>query len=240
MLRLIWVFLNTVFFTAIFSIVAVIVGIFNPYSGWTNGIIRTWARVILWVSGVKVRVKGLNNIDPARNYIYMPNHQSAFDILACVVAIPGTVRFIAKKELFRIPVFAQGMRAVGMIPIDRGNSAEARATLQKALNRIKDGVSVIIFPEGTRSRDGKIRPFKKGGFIMAIQGRIPIVPTVIKGSFDILKKKSLKIGHGVIEVRFLPPVDTSEWKFEDRNILLQQVHKQISETFYQEGEIHEV
>ena len=240
MLRLIWVLVLTVILTFIFSVAAVLTGIFNPYSRLTNGIIRTWAKSILYISGVKVEVKGLENIDPTRSYIYMPNHQSAFDILACVVAIPGTVRFIAKKELFRIPIFAQGMLAAGMIPIDRGNSAEAHDTLNRALDKIKNGVSVIIFPEGTRSRDGEIHPFKKGGFYIALLGGIPIVPMVIRGSFQILKKKSLKISHGRIKVEFLPPVETAGRALTERNKLVKEVFRQISDTFYQKGEANDV
>ncbi len=238
MLRTAWAVSLAVIVTFFFSVAAFVAGIFQPYSRLTNGIIRNWAKLILWGSGIRVQVQGREHIDPGKYYIYMPNHQSAFDILACVVAIPGTVRFIAKKELFRIPVFAQGMQAVGMIAIDRGNSAKARETLSKALEKMRRGVSVIIYPEGTRSRDGKIHKFKKGGFIMSIQGQIPIVPIVISGSFEILKKKTLRLGGGFIKVEFLPPVDPTPYTLRERNELVNLVYSQIVSHFNDERKSH--
>jgi len=240
MIRTIWAVFIAFIATFFFSVAAVITGIFQPYSKITNGIIRSWAKVILWASGIRVQVEGREYIDPRQYYIYMPNHQSAFDILACVVAIPGTVRFIAKKELFRIPVFAHGMRAVGMIAIDRGNSAKARETLSQALEKMRRGVSVIIYPEGTRSRDGNIQKFKKGGFIMAIQGQIPIIPVVISGSFEIFKRKSLWLinKNRSIKVRFLPPVDPAPYTLRQRNELVNLVHSQIVSHFNDERKSH--
>ncbi|MEJ2545447.1 MAG: lysophospholipid acyltransferase family protein, partial [Calditrichaceae bacterium] len=146
-------------------------GLFSTYSDPINNFIRFWAKTILKISGIKVEIVGLENVNPEIPVVYMANHGSLFDILASFYAIPGAARFIAKKELFRIPFFAQGMQIVGMIKIDRGNSAKARATINEAIDVMKKGVSVIIFPEGTRSREGNIRPFKKGGVILAINGK---------------------------------------------------------------------
>jgi len=173
----------------------------------------------------------MEHLEANKPYIFISNHQSTFDIMTCLYAIPGTARFIAKMELFRIPIFAQGMRAVGMIPIDRGNNKQARESLEKAIKEIQQGVSVIIFPEGTRSRDGHIQPFKKGGFILALKGGISIAPMVISGAKDIMEKKSLRLGKGEIRLDFLPPVDPGQFTYEQRNTFVQYIRSQIVDHF---------
>ncbi len=217
--------------TLICSVLAIFGGLFNPYSAFNDGVIRTWARIILWVSGARLTVEGLENLEKDGVYIFTANHKSAYDVLAMVVAIPGTARFIAKKELFKVPVFAQGMKMSGMLPIDRANSAEARKTLDQAIQTIKDGCSVIIFPEGTRSKTDEIRPFKKGGFVLAVKGHIPIVPTVIEGSQHMFPEGQSTVRPGKIRVRFLPPVDTGGMTLEDRNLLIKQTREQIAAHF---------
>jgi len=164
----------------------------------------------------------------------MANHESLFDILGAVASIPGTARFIAKKELFRIPIFAQGMKFVGMIKIDRGNSAQARQTINDAIKVIKNGVSVIMFPEGTRSKDGSIKPFKKGGFILATTGKIPIVPMVISGSHRIMRKRSLHLQKGKFKIEFLDPIQIEDKGFEDRNLLVNEVRQKIIDHYDEE------
>lgn len=206
-------------------------GLINPHSNAVNNFIRFWARTILYISGIRIEVIGLQNINPDNVYVYMSNHGSLFDILAATVAIPGTARFIAKKELFRIPIFAQGMKIVGMIKIDRSNSSKARRTIDEAVELMKKGVSVIIFPEGTRSREGNIKPFKKGGFVLAINSRFPIIPIAISGSFYIMKKNNLILRKGKIKVHFLEAVPTNNYQFKDRNILVDKVRQMIIDNY---------
>lgn len=231
MLRTFFILIFAVVHTICCSLAAIVFGLFNPFSKTVNGIIRLWAKGILKVAGVKVRVYGTEYLDPEQPYIFISNHQSAFDILAHVISIPGTMRFIAKQELFRIPIFAQGMRTVGMIPIDRGNTEKAKESLNKAIKILQNGVSVIIYPEGTRSETGEIKPFKKGGFILALKSGLPIVPTVITGSLDIKKKDSFHVNKGTIEVHFLKPVDVSEFSFAERNKLVKKVRDMIVERY---------
>ncbi len=231
MIHTLLVYFITLIDTLVCSSLAILGGIVNPYSSFNDGVIRTWARIILAVSGVRTEVRGLENLDKEGVYIFMANHKSAYDILAMVAAIPGTARFIAKKELFRIPLFAQGMKMSGMLPIDRGNSAEARRTLDKAVESIHNGCSVIIFPEGTRSKDDTIRPFKKGGFVLALQGHIPIVPTVIEGSQYVFPGKSRVVRPGSIRVTFLPVVYTEGLTLENRNDLIKNVREAIISRF---------
>jgi len=202
MIRSAWFIIAAVILTFTFSVMAIFSGLISPYSRFSNWVVRSWARSCLKAAGIKIELEGLDKIDRSKSYVYMQNHQGNFDILASVVAIPGTARFLAKAELFRIPVFAQGMRLVGMLEVDRGNSQQAKKTIIKAIDVVKSGVSVIIYPEGTRSRDGNIQKFKKGGFILAIDGQIPIMPMVISGSREIMSKKSLHLHKGEIRIRF--------------------------------------
>ena len=231
MLRTAFILSFAIAHTVCCSLASIFFGLFNPFSKTVNSVIRLWAKGILKVAGVTVTVHGVEKLDPNQPYIFISNHQSAFDILSHVVSIPGTMRFIAKKELFRIPVFAQAMRTVGMISIDRGNSKKARESLDKAIDILRSGVSVIIYPEGTRSTTGEIKPFKKGGFILALKSGLPIVPTVITGSVNILKKKSFHVNRGDIHVYFLDPVDVSHYSFETRNKLVKKVRDMIVEKY---------
>ncbi len=216
MIRSAWIIFASSVLTFFLSLTAIASGLINPYSKSTNAIVRFWARSLLRISGIKIKVIGLDKIDPAQSYVFMSNHQSTFDIMTCLAVLPGAARFLAKKELFRIPIFAQGMKAVGMIPIDRSNSKKARASLDKAVEEIKNGVSVIIFPEGTRTRDGNIQPFKKGGFILAIKGGIPIAPMVLTGAMQVMQKKDLHLQKGSISIEFLDPIDTSNFSYTQR------------------------
>ena len=231
MFRSICIIIVSAILTIIGSLMAIVSGMFNPYSKFTNGIIRIWAKSILWVSGIEVIIEGLNKLQPGQSYVFIANHQSTLDIMVYAASIPGTARFIAKKELFKIPIFAQGMKLAGIIAIDRGNSAKAKQTIDKAVQTVKNGVSVIIFPEGTRSKDGTIQRFKKGAFILALNGGIPITPTVISGSGNIMEKKSMKLKHGRIKVQFLDPISTENLKYESRNQLVEKVRNQIIENF---------
>jgi 1-acyl-sn-glycerol-3-phosphate acyltransferase len=184
---------------------------------------RFWAKSILYVSRVKVSIQGLEHIDPRAAYVYMANHQSMFDILALLGYLPVQFRWLAKMELFQIPIFGYSMARVGYISIDRSNRKSAIKSLQKAAQKIAhEGVSVMIFPEGTRSEDGRIRPFKKGGFYLAIDSGRPIVPVVICGSHYIMPKGKLRIRPGRIVLSVNRPVDTAPYN-KTREVLMELV-----------------
>jgi len=213
--------------TVVCSIIAFLFGLFNPYSNWTSATIKTWAKIILWVSGVKLEIEGIKNIDTKKSYVFTSNHMSSLDIPVAVLAIPQTARFIAKKELFRIPILSQGMRASGMLRIDRGNSEQAKKVLDRAITTIKEGCSVIIFPEGTRSKTGEIQNFKKGGFILAMNGKIPILPMAISGAHHIVTKGYILRKSGQIKVKFLKEIGTEGIEYEKRNELVDLTRQQI-------------
>jgi 1-acyl-sn-glycerol-3-phosphate acyltransferase len=165
-----WTILATMFF----GISSILASFLDKTGNIAHRVARIWAASILRVSGIRVKLNGLKNIDPSKSYIYMANHQSNFDIPVLLAHLPVQFRWLAKAELFKIPLFGLAMKRVGYISIDRSDFRSAVKSLKKAAETIRKGTSVVIFPEGTRSLDGKIHDFKKGGFIMAIDSRFPL------------------------------------------------------------------
>jgi 1-acyl-sn-glycerol-3-phosphate acyltransferase len=186
-----------------------------------------WVKVILWVCGVKVKVKGLENVDPDLPRIYMSNHQSYFDIFAFFAGLPIDFKYILKKELMRIPLFGIAARRGRHISIDRGNPRKAFESVQKAAEKIKSGYSVLIFPEGTRSPDGHIQPFKRGGFRLAIQSGCDVVPLAISNSHNIAAKGSLKVNKGVIAINIGKPISIKDYTKKDIDKLLVRVREAV-------------
>jgi 1-acyl-sn-glycerol-3-phosphate acyltransferase len=187
-----------------------------------------WGNINLWAAGVKVHVSGMENIKPNESYIYAANHQSWFDIFAMLGKLPVQFRWLAKIELFRIPVLGRAMKASGYIAIDRGNRRRAFESLNVAAQRIQEGTSIVIFPEGTRSLDGVLQDFKKGGFVLAIQSQQPIVPVSIRGTFAILPKRgSWLLQPGRVAMTIGRPIPTRGLTMQDRDTLIHQVREAI-------------
>ena len=184
---------------------------------------RFWARILLWICRVKLVVEGAQRIQPPGPYLFLSNHQSQFDILAVVLAIPLQFRILAKKELFYIPVFGWVLKLSGFVGIDRSNREKAIQSLERAADKLRAGTSLLIYAEGTRSPDGALLPFKKGGFVLAIQAGMPILPIVIQGSREILPKGSLTIRPGTIRLTFGDPIDPSRFTLEHKEMLMTEV-----------------
>jgi 1-acyl-sn-glycerol-3-phosphate acyltransferase len=184
------------------------------------------ARNLIRLCGVRIRVRGLEHLGGGP-YIFTPNHQSHFDIAALLGHLPGSNRFAAKREMFEDRVLGPVLRTMGMIPIDRDDPLAA----MEQLNKLKlDGFSVIIFPEGTRSPDGALLPFKKGAFVAAIMLGVPVVPVVCKGMARVMPKgKYLSILPGAVELVVLEPIPTAGLTFEDRDMLRETVRERIAE-----------
>lgn len=186
---------------------------------------KAQARNLAKLCGVRVRTRGLEHLGPGP-YVFAPNHVSHFDIPMLLGWLPGNNRFAAKKELFREPVLGMVMKTMGMIPVDRDNPAE---TIRRLQDIAKDPFSTIIFPEGTRSPDGRLQPFKKGAFVAAIQLGIPIVPVVCKGGERVMPKGGyLSIWPGEVELVVLDPIPTQGLTYDDRDALLAQVRERIA------------
>jgi 1-acyl-sn-glycerol-3-phosphate acyltransferase len=169
---------------------------------------RFWATTALFAGDVSLEVDGVEGI-PLSPVIFMSNHQGAFDIPALLRAIPCRFSWLAKKELFSIPLFGHAMVAAGYLAVDRVHGRRALESIRMAANAIRGGTSVAIFPEGTRSATGQILPFKRGGFILASMAGVPIVPVIISGSRVITPPRTLSICPGTIRVRFLPPLESA-------------------------------
>ena len=224
---LMWVVLTTIFW----GLIAIFTSFFTRTGNPVHKVARMWARSIMFASRIKVTVNGLANIDPTQSYVYMSNHQSNFDIPVLLAYLPVQFRWLAKAELFKIPIFGRAMRGAGYIKIDRYNQESAFESINEAARKMKNGVSAMIFPEGTRSRDGNIRSFKKGGFVMAVNAGVPIVPIVLKGTWTIMDKSSLRINTGEVSLNILAPIATTGYTRETKDDLIKSVRAVIREGF---------
>ncbi|HOJ52187.1 MAG TPA: lysophospholipid acyltransferase family protein [Syntrophales bacterium] len=220
-----------VLITAYLSFTALFMALVGGTENSIHKLARLWARIILFLSGVKVEVKGVENVLSDRPQIFMSNHQSGFDIFIVLAFVPGQFRWIAKKELFRIPVFSQAMKTAGYIEIDRQNHEKAMESLKIAAQKIREGKSVMSFPEGTRSRDGRIKAFKQGMFHLALQAGVPIVPITIIGASEIMPKRKLRINPGKITMVIDKPIDVSPYTPETRHELITRVRQVIVDNF---------
>jgi 1-acyl-sn-glycerol-3-phosphate acyltransferase len=188
---------------------------------------RLWAPMHWRITGSRMLVEPLPDIDWRKPYIFVMNHQSAMDIPCAFAAIPVNLRFVAKHGLKYVPFLGWFIAMTGMIFINRSNRREAVASLARAGERIRAGKSILVFPEGTRSLDGLILPFKKGPFVLAIEAQVPIIPVAIEGSMRVLPSRSISLRKHLIRVKLGQPIETRGLKSDDRETLLRQVRDAI-------------
>ena len=190
---------------------------------------RLWARLSLGMAGVRVEMHGLENI-PSGPVIFMSNHQSNFDILTMLANIPRQIHWIAKKELFDVPIFGASMRRGGYIPLDRSDGRKALKSMEFAASVIRSGKSVVLFPEGTRTRNLQLLPFKRGGFMLAQKAGVPVIPVTINGSGRINPAGRKRLYRGTISVTLHPPVmpATGVSRSEAETILITKVESAIA------------
>jgi len=195
------------------ALMIILLGLFDRYGKSAYGITRLWTWIILIIAGVRLKVAGLSHIDPKRQYIFMANHQSHIDIPILIQSLPAfQLRWIAKRELLWVPFFGWAMWAAKHITVDRSDRMDALDSLKKAKERMKSGISLVIFPEGTRSSDGHLLPFKRGALLLAVRTQTPMVPVTISGSRAILPKGDWRIRRGQIEVTVGPPVSVKNYR----------------------------
>lgn len=173
--------------------------------------------------GVRVRIEGRERI-PAGACLFVANHTSSADAPAVVGAIPRRVAILLKESLFKWPIAGQAFALAGFIPVNRGDRDSAISSVEKATASLRRGQSFLIYPEGTRSPDGRLQTFKKGAVVMAIKAEVPIVPVACSGAHKVMRKRSLRIHPGEILVEFLPPIDASKYSFDERDALNDRVH----------------
>lgn len=188
---------------------------------------KLWAWTMLIVTGVKVRITGREKIKEGQQYVIISNHQSQYDILALVTSLQIQFRWVIKKELLYVPLFGWALYAAKNVFIDRGNKEKAIASINKAVNRLPKGVSILVFAEGTRSKDGTLQKFKKGGFTIAIERKMHILPVAVKGSRSILPKGSLVFNSGIIDVVVCDPILVDGYTHESIDDLINKTHQVI-------------
>jgi 1-acyl-sn-glycerol-3-phosphate acyltransferase len=216
-----------VLITAIAASLGILSCLVLPSGDGVLALARVWARLVLGLCRVRLVVEGRDKIRPPGPYVFLSNHQSQFDIPAAVLAIPIQFRVLAKQELFHIPIFGWALRLSGFVAIDRRNRDKAIASLDRAAERIRRGRSLLIFAEGTRSPDGRLLPFKKGAFVLAIQAGVPVVPLAIRGSRAVLPKGSLSIRPGIITVVVGDPIDPRPFSVDQKEALMTRVRSAL-------------
>ncbi|MGZ3495485.1 MAG: lysophospholipid acyltransferase family protein, partial [Thermodesulfobacteriota bacterium] len=192
---------------------------------------RLWGKTALLANRVKVKIEGTEHLNGEGPYIFMSNHQSYYDVFALLGHLPYQFKWLVKKELFSIPFLGWTMAAVGYISVDRGGTRDTVEAMNEAAQKIRDGMSVTIFPEGSRSPDGSIQPFKKGGFTLAIKSKVPIVPIAIDGSRDIMPKDKFTVTSGEIRILMDRPIETESYSLKDREGLMKRVRETICKNF---------
>jgi 1-acyl-sn-glycerol-3-phosphate acyltransferase len=202
-LRIFFIVLHTLFW----SVPVLLFSFFDPYAERSARLIRFWAKGNLWACGVKVRVQGLERLDPGTAYLFMSNHQSQFDILALMSVLDAfQLRWVAKQELRKVPVLGLCMQRTHQVLVDRESRAQAISTIRRVKELLHAGISVLFFPEGTRSKDGQLLPFKPGGFAVAVETRVPVVPVTVNGSRAIMPSGDWKVRSGEIDIILSEPI----------------------------------
>ena len=231
MLRTVWFFVVMVASTIWYGtsvLVAGLMGVPRRDGGVYDRAAKRWARNALWAAGIPYRVVGVDHVPLGGPFVVASNHQSWFDIFLLAAVLPGSLRFVAKKELASVPLLGRAMRQAGHVFIDRQHRQAAFGAYDEAAAAIQAGISAVVFPEGTRSRTGELRPFKSGAFKLAIETKTPVVPLAITGTREALPRGSWVFRHRVHgTLTILPPVDTATLQVSDTNALTQDVFRSI-------------
>lgn len=215
--------------TIFFGTISLVVSFFDHTGVVQIRVARAWARSLLAVGGVHVDVEGLEQIDPHGSYVFIANHASYYDTPVALAHIPVQFRFLAKRGLFQIPFLGTHLSRAGHIPVPREDPRASVKTMQTAAETIqKKKISLLIFPEGGRSHDGVLRPFKEGGAYIAIRAGVPVVPLVLIGTRKILPYGSGVICPGTVTLRILKPIETKQMTLKDRGRLTDEIRELIS------------
>ena len=234
-MRTILVFLTLVTVTPILGlwvIIGALLGVKDRENSIYDKAPRWWAASLVWAAGIKVRLHNTERMQSGAPRIYVSNHVSWFDVLT-LAAVLRQYKFVGKAELFRIPIFGSAARAAGMIAIERENRKSAFESYRVAAERIRAGASVVVFPEGTRGRVYSLRQFKKGPFVLAVAAGVPIVPTIVHGTLEVMSRDSFRVRSGTVDVHFLEPIPAEGLTYEDRNRLSRAAWDQMADAMHE-------
>jgi 1-acyl-sn-glycerol-3-phosphate acyltransferase len=223
------VFVIVCFFslTCLYGAISFFAGFFDTDGTLAHRCLAQWARVSLFAAGLQVRVTGLEQLSLNAAYIFMPNHASFLDILLLLALLPHNFRFIIKKSFFSVPLVGSTLRKVGHISMDRNHPWRALRSLRRAANLLKEGVSIVVFPEGTRSSDGEIQDFKTALFILPIRSRSPVVPVLIEGTFAALKRGSILLHPLPLKITICDPIPPDLFGARDRRSYADEVRRAL-------------
>lgn len=213
----------------VLSLLAIPLGRLSPRGILGFWIMRIWSWSLLRASWLRLRVHYAPELDPGASYVFLSNHQSLFDIPLLLATVPGPVRLVAKKSLFRIPLFGWALAASGFIAVDRADRTAARQSFASAEKRLREGGSLLLFPEGTRALDNRLLPFKRGGVLLAMRGGLPIVPVGIRGTRAIQPRGSRTIRPGTVEVRYGAPIEVAHYGIRRKSELIAELRRQVAE-----------
>lgn len=189
---------------------------------------RTWSRGLLLTGGTRLDVEFEARLERSGPCVFLCNHQSLFDIPVLIWTLPIQARFLAKASLFKLPVFGQALRVTGFIPVDRRDRSSARRSLEEAVQLLERGTSVLVFPEETRSDSGRLLPFRRGAFLIALKAGVPLVPVGISGTREIRRKKSVWVRPGTVRVRYGAPVEPGERTVRERRQLIDEMRQRVA------------
>jgi 1-acyl-sn-glycerol-3-phosphate acyltransferase len=213
--------------TALFGIPAIFAALLPPRGDWFLRFARGWARTLLAIAGVRVKVENARALPRDRSFVVAANHESFCDVLVLLAHLPMQVRFLAKRSVFRVPVLGWSIAAAGFIPVDREERSRSAAAVETALRRLRGGRSVVVFPEETRTRTGELLPFKKGAAHLALQSGLPILPLGLAGTFRVLPRGTLVITPGPVVLAVGDPIETAGRPPRDRAALTEELRGRI-------------
>ena len=235
-MRTIWAIFVAIAVTIPLASATVVVALVRSTSPLIEKIIQLWASSILKGAGIELRTENMERIDLNHRYILVSNHYSYFDIPCIFVAIKQPIRFMAKISLFKIPIFGWAIARAGFIPIDRKNRRTAVKSFDLAAKRIRKGNTIVVFPEEGRSRHREMRPFQRGGFLLALKSELPILPIAIDGTFDVMPAGTLRIKPGVVTVKVGHVIPTAGLSLRDKERLAETSRDQIQRMLFGRAE----
>src|SRR5580704_2870881 len=205
--------------------ISLLTSLFDSDGRIQHQISRVWSRMLLKVSGVKMQVEGLENIDPGTTYVFVANHRSFMDIPVLLAHLPLQFRFLAKKGLFLIPFLGTHLRRAGHLPVVKDNPRASLKSMSDAVRLLRErGMSVMLFPEGGRSKDGELQQFIEGAAYIAVKSGLPVIPIAMTGTWEVLPMGSLQIMSGIVELRIGDPIPTANLTLKDRATLTRTMH----------------